>query len=303
MDIGIIIVTYNRLADLKITLDAYEKQTYHPSYVMVIDNHSTDGTDEFLRAWRETPSAAAHKVVTMEENTGGSGGFERGMREALQTDCEWIFVADDDAVPDAQMLEKLVTFAESHPEEMRDVAALCTSVNNHGRREGIHRCRLSRSILGYWEKYVPESEYDKEYFALDFYSFVGTMIRRGALEKAGVARGDFFIYNDDYEHAVRVGKVGRILCVPASVMYHVDNLNYEKKATWRDYYGTRNAVIMHLEHFGRWGGFSRAARRMLVAYSTMNREKISMFRTAISDAYQGKTGIHDLYRPGWQPTK
>lgn len=303
MKIGIVLVTFNRLADLKVTLDAYEKQSYLPAFVMAVDNCSTDGTDRFLAEWERAEGRFPRLVLSLPENTGGSGGFYAGMKESLEKDCDWVFVADDDAVPRPDMLETLARFAKEHPQETEAASALCTAVNNRGKREGIHRCRIKKSLLGAFEQYVPEADYEKEFFYADIYSFVGTMIRRSALEKAGLARQDFFIYNDDYEHAVRVGKVGKIVCIPASVMDHVDNLNYEKKASWRDYYATRNAVIMHRTHFGAYGGFARAARRMLVALSTFNGEKIKVIWTGIRDGYAEKTGKHPLYRPGWQPKK
>lgn len=301
MNIGIVLVTFNRINDLKKTLAAYEAQTALPDFVLVVDNKSTDGTDQYLAEWSSQNSRFAHKVLTLSENLGGSGGFYAGMKAAMETDCDWVFVADDDAVPHPDMLEKLIDFADTHPQEMANAAALCTSVNNQGRCEGIHRCRIEKSVMGYWEKYVPEADYQKEFFYADIYSFVGTMVSRKALEKGGLARGDFFIYNDDYEHAVRIGKVGKIICVPASVMDHVDNLNYEKQASWRDYYATRNAVIMHRTHFGAYAGITRALRRLLVAFSTFNFEKIKVIMTGIIDGYKENTGKHPIYRPGWKP--
>lgn len=301
MKIGVVLVTFNRLNDLKKTLEAYELQTVAPEFVLVVDNKSTDETAKFLEEWKTQKSRFEHQAVTLPRNMGGSGGFYHGMKEALTGMCDWVFVADDDAVPHADMLEQLVLFAQRHPEEVEAASALCTSVNNRWKREGIHRCRIEKSILGYVEKYVPESEYEKEYFYIDIYSFVGTMIKRDALNKGGLARSDFFIYNDDYEHAVRIGKLGRIICVPASVMEHVDNLNYEKKATWRDYYATRNAVVMHRTHFGRYAGAMRALRRLLVACSTFSFEKIKVILTGVMDGYREKMGEHAVYRPGWKP--
>ena len=300
MQVGIVLVTFNRLNDLKTTLSAYEAQTVAPAFVLVVNNCSTDGTDAYLTQWQNESGRFAHMVLNLPENMGGSGGFFAGMEKAMDLECDWVFVADDDAVPHGDMLEQLQQFHDSHPQEVAEAAALCTAVNNKGRREGIHRCRIEKSIMGHFEKYVPESDYEKEFFYADIYSFVGAAIRKTALEKAGLAREDFFIYNDDYEHAVRVGKVGKIICVPASVMDHVDNLNYEKQATWRDYYATRNAVIMHRTHFGEYAGLTRALRRLAVAFSTFNGEKIKVIWTGISDGYKEKTGKHPVYRPGWK---
>ena len=301
MDIGVVLVTFNRLDDLKKTLSAYDAQSIPPAFVLVVDNHSTDGTDQYLAQWASEKSRYERGRLTLPENMGGSGGFHAGMKTALDMPCDWIFVADDDAVPHPDAFAQLIYFANSHPEELAKCAVLCTAVNNNGRREGIHRCRIQKSILGYLERYVPEREYQRVYFYLNIYSFVGTMFRKSALEQAGLPREDFFIYNDDYEHALRVGKTGDMICVPDAVMDHADNLNYERQASWRDYYATRNAVIMHRTHFGAYAGAARALRRLLVAFASLNIEKIRVIWAGIADAYAGKTGKHPVYRPGWKP--
>lgn len=300
MNVAIVIVTFNRLKDLRGTLDAYEAQTVPPRLLMVIDNHSTDGTAEYLREWSAAKGAFPRAVHTLSENLGGSGGFSYGMTEALKTDCDWVFVADDDAVPHPDMLEKLTGFCKAHPDLVEKAAAVCTSVHNRDHNAGIHRCRLERTPVGWFERFVPEAEYEKEYFEFDIYSFVGAMIKADVLRKAGVARADFFIYNDDYEHAVRARRCGVMLCVPAAVMEHVDNLNYTREATWRDYYGTRNGVLMHRLHFGRAAGFWRAMRRLAVGIVSLNPRKLRVIWAGIRDGFAGRTGIHPVYRPGWK---
>ena len=50
MDICVVIVTFNRKQDLEKTLALYETQTMAPRCILVVDNHSTDGTSEMLSA-------------------------------------------------------------------------------------------------------------------------------------------------------------------------------------------------------------------------------------------------------------
>ena len=301
--VGIILVTYNRLSDLKNTLLLYGNQTKKPEVLLVVDNNSTDGTQEYLCEWEKANDSFLKQVLYLPRNVGGSGGFAAGMKKMLEMDVDWIFVADDDAIPHRDMLERLLEFVQEYPREIDKCSAICTAVNNNGSFIGIHRCRIKKGFLGYVESYVPENEYNKPYFYIDIYSFVGTMIKKKCLQIAGVARDDFFIYNDDYEHAVRVGKEGTLICVPAAVMDHVDNLTYTREATWRDYYSTRNAIIMHLEHFGKWAGAMRAFRRILVALASLNPKKMKVISRAIIDAYLGRTGIHPIYKPGWSDTR
>lgn len=70
MKIGVVIVTYNRLEKLKIALASYEKQTIKPQYILVVNNHSTDDTKEYLETWQKNLSPIDKKVIHLEQNTG-----------------------------------------------------------------------------------------------------------------------------------------------------------------------------------------------------------------------------------------
>ena len=300
MKVSAVIVTYNRLDDLKKTLEAYDKQTVPVSSLIVVDNHSSDGTDEFLKNWLQRTSAYEKVIHLLPDNLGGSGGFYYGMLSAMKMDCDWIYLADDDAVPHADMFEELFKFMNNHPGEMENAVALCSAVNNRGSHTGVHRCRLYKTPVGCFEVTVSEKEYSKDYFYIDLYSFVGTMIRKRALLEAGPARKEFFIYNDDYEHSLRIGKLGTIICVPSAVIDHVDNLQRTREATWRDYYGTRNAVVMHKEHFGSYYAVWRGIRRLLVGSTSLNLKKIHVIWEGVVDGLSGRMNKHAIYKPGWK---
>ena len=148
---------------------------------------------------------------------------------------------------------------------------------------------------------IAKEEYRKEYFSLDLFSYVGACIRKSALEQAGLPRKEFFLYFDDCEHALRVGKQGRILCVPASVLCHEGNSPTSRTVSWRDYYETRNVLLMLGEHFGKKACRRRARLRRLAGLLSCNPRKMRVIAAAIRDARAGVTGLHPLYRPGWNP--
>lgn len=301
MKIGIVIVTYNRIEELKKALFCYENQTKRPEYIIVTDNCSTDGTGDYLKIWQSQKGVCPRYVMSLEENMGGAGGFYHGMKMAQEMEsADWIWVADDDAFPELNALELAEKFANQHLKLINEAAALCGMCEYEGRIASVQRIRLIKTIFGTQEMPVKKSEFTKEYFDIDMYSFVGTMIRRDVLQRAGLPRKDFFIYQDDLEHAIRVGKFGRILCVPSIVIHHKDNYMYGDKVTWRDYYATRNVILMYQEHLDSKSTRIRAMRRMLTAYLSGNRKKIKVIREAIQDARMGKTGLHPVYRPGWK---
>lgn len=303
MNIGIVLVTFNRLSHLEKTIRLYEQQTKLPEYILVVDNHSTDGTGEFLKNWVKEDSAVQHKLITLPQNLGGSGGFYAGTELAAKLDADWIWLADDDAYPDKRALEELEKFAERHTDVMKKTAALCTK--NYG-DNGIsrwHRDREKRFLFSVQLLPVPEEDYKKEFFYMDAYSFVGAVLKKEVLQKAGLPNKDFFIYADDTEHALRMKKYGKIVCVPSAKVYHNDNNRYSREASWRDYYLTKNILLTLKWHYGKYSYFVRSICRMLTACRSGNIEKIRINWLAVRDAAQNKVGIHPVYRPGWQPTK
>lgn len=53
LNLACVIVTYNRLNYLKKALDCYDQQTKMPNYLIIVDNHSTDGTSDYLDGWKK----------------------------------------------------------------------------------------------------------------------------------------------------------------------------------------------------------------------------------------------------------
>lgn len=303
MKIGVVIVTFNRVELLKKSLLKYEGQTFKPEYIVVVNNNSTDSTFEYLQNWRMEHTGIEHIVINLEKNIGGSGGFYEGLKTAKTLNADWIWVADDDAFIYNDAFQEFVKFCEKNEKVASNCSAICAGVIGKNGIERGHRQKLGPAILGYPEFPIKEEKYKDEYINIDYYSFVGSIINKEVLEKVGLPNKDFFIYEDDFEHAIRMKKEGQIICVPSIRVYHEDNGGYTREATWRDYYATRNVLYINLKYFGKWAFFIRAIRRMLTALKSGNIEKVKVFSEGIKDARNYKLGIHEIYKPGWIPKK
>lgn len=298
--IGVVLVTYNRLGELKRSLACYEGQTVPPAYLIVVDNHSTDGTAGYLGEWEGRPRPFEAQVIRLPVNAGGSGGFHAGLEAALKKDAPWVWVSDDDGFPEPDCLEKAEAFIAGQGDGIRGVSAFCGMVTDGGRPAPVQRARFARWLHIRQEVPVPAKEYRAgRPFAIDLYSFVGTVLKKDALLAAGLPRKDFFIYQDDYEHAVRMGRTGKIYCVPEIVIHHRDNYKRGGRASWRDYYATRNIVIMYREHLGTASLVVRIARRLMAALTSLDAKRIRVTVDAVADGLAGRTGLHDVYAPGW----
>lgn len=301
MKFGAVIVTYNRIDHLKRSIKNYTHQTLLPDRILVVNNASTDGTFEFLEGWKHKNEGVIKQVIHLPENSGGSGGFYTGLKQMQEyEDIDWIWVADDDAYPALDAFEKAKQFIEGMGSEIDDVAAVCGGVGADGRYSDIQRFYLNKSIFGVQEMPIPHKWFKKKIFDIGMYSFVGTFMKRENLIKAGLPRKDFFIYQDDLEHAVRMRKTGRIICNTAIHITHRDNSAPANEVSWRDYYASRNITAMYKDHFDKWSLFCRLCRRVIFASLTLNFKKTKVVLIGIKDGLKGNMGIHPVYKPGWK---
>jgi rhamnopyranosyl-N-acetylglucosaminyl-diphospho-decaprenol beta-1,3/1,4-galactofuranosyltransferase len=104
--IAAVVVTFNRRALLVECVDALLPQTVPLDQIFIIDNASTDGTEELVRL-KGFADHARITYIRMQKNSGGSGGFYEGMRIAFEKNYDWIWVMDDDAEPEVNALETL----------------------------------------------------------------------------------------------------------------------------------------------------------------------------------------------------
>ena len=101
----LLVVTFNRKALLLECLAGIRAQLRKPDHVLVVDNASTDGTQEAV-----TAQFPEFQYLRMEKNTGGAGGFSHGIQTAYDLGYEWIWVMDDDVEPYPEALETLCSY-------------------------------------------------------------------------------------------------------------------------------------------------------------------------------------------------
>lgn len=102
------IVTWNNRSTLEATLASLAGQTYRDYAITVIDNASTDGTREILRAWEE-------RGVTIRYNTENEG-FARAHNSGIrQTDSDLVLLANPDVVFTPTFIEEMVRAVVDDP--------------------------------------------------------------------------------------------------------------------------------------------------------------------------------------------
>lgn len=104
MKYSVIIPVYNEKNYLPIILERVQKQK--PAEIIIVDDCSTDGTEEFLKTYQ----AKNVKVIRHQQNSGKGAAVHTGIKNATQ---EAILIQDADLEYDPEDYEKLITPIEN----------------------------------------------------------------------------------------------------------------------------------------------------------------------------------------------
>lgn len=300
---AVIIVTYNRLELLKECLECIRQQKLEPNSVVIIDNHSTDGTGEYLSS---VPEIKDNKWIlkTESQNIGGSGGFYDGMKLSMDTDSDWFLLIDDDAMIAPDYLKLIAESIIRHPK----ILAFSGTVVTDNKIVTEHRRRLNK-----YEVVVDEKEYLNDEFEYDLSSFCGAVVNRKVIETVGFPERDFFIWYDDTEYSLRIMSVSKFVNVNAAVLNHKTKISgvaakeTKTKMNWKTYYGYRNIIYSHLKHHMVYLGirchvFSWLKEVIIDCLNPNINKEISQYNfklvlTAILDGIRGNLGFNEKYRP------
>lgn len=272
MKTAAVVVTYNRLSLLKECLDAIVRQTVPPDAVFVIDNCSTDGTADYLATLGEP-----FVIISLEKNIGGAGGFSRGIKEAVTAGFDYVWVMDDDTVPEPDALTNLLkafTVADNVG------FAVSKAIWNDGQ---IHKMNIP-TLAAVKDRSICFNSYsrpDMPVFLVKNASFVSMLVSAEAVLKAGLPIADFFIWADDFEFSLRVIKAGFLgLYVDNSIVVHKTPDNYfaqpqytAPENAWKFYYQARNTYYMQRKYgvFGSLVSFAKAVNHYRLYLRRVNK--------------------------------
>ena len=300
---AIVVVTYNRAEKLKECLRHIEDQTCPYDRIVVVDNASTDETGAVLCG--KQPDSRYH-IFTEEKNTGGAGGFERGIKEAYLLGAEWITVIDDDAMLAKDFL-KNIDYMIGHDSDPHLCYAGVPKTN--GLRIG-HRRRVTGTIIKK-EVPVPAAEYEKMAFSCQIGSFCGLVLHRSIIENYGLPDRSFFLWYDDTEYCLRFSGKFPILNVNSAVIDHQAEGYRESGISWKEYYNIRNRICMARRHYGFVTALFITIKKVirclrdvlfLCFHGRIGESKalVQMYCAGIGDGWGDHMGLHEKYRPGYK---
>jgi rhamnopyranosyl-N-acetylglucosaminyl-diphospho-decaprenol beta-1,3/1,4-galactofuranosyltransferase len=253
-----VVVTWNRRELLLESLAAVLAQSRAPDRVVVVDNASTDGSAQAVRAGY--PQVA---LTELTRNTGGAGGFAAGLALALRDGADLVWLMDDDTVPEPGALAAMLDARAGHPGAPPALIA-SRVVWTDGRAHPMNTPRAKPLASGAERRAAAVTGC----VAIRSASFVSILVDAALCRRRGLPQADYFLWNDDFEFTTRLlrGQAG-LLC-PASVVVHKTRVfgSTDVDPGDRFFYEVRNKVWTLTS-----GSALGPAERVLYAAATLRR--------------------------------
>lgn len=276
-----VVVTYNRKELLLECLNALLHQTYSDQRILIVDNHSTDGTKDAISSFIDNKKVFYHDTM---ENKGGSYGFYLGCKLAVKMGCDEIWLMDDDCIPTETALESLVLSADKKNNDFGYLSSKVLWKDGSMCQMNIPKKDIGRHI----------SNYDSDQ-KICIASFVSLFIRSAVIEEVGLPMKDFFIWGDDWEYTLRISKKHTSYFVPESVVTHKSKTNFgvniakaEESMLPRYQYAYRNEC-----YFYRQGGFYGRLYLFIKIW-------LHTFRVLFSKCNRKATRLKYIYKYTWK---
>lgn len=250
-EIFAVILTYNRKELLKKSLDAVCSQTRPCDSVIVIDNASQDGTSQMLLE----SNYPGLKSYVLSENIGASGGFNAGFRLAYENGADFVWMMDDDVIPESDALQRLLDADEIlRQKEIEHSFLLSTAFTENNHITNTPEVNPLKNKIGY-DNWPEMAEHGL--IPVRRASFVSILVPRSVLTQYGLPLAPMFIWGEDTEYTLRVSQEMPGFLVGKSRVQHVrqksgnlsiiDEKNTTRVRFYRHY--VRNNIFIAKKYF------------------------------------------------------
>lgn len=208
-EVAAVVVTYNRKELLKKNIEALLNQSYKNFDIYIIDNASTDGTEQYIKEYIDNKKIFYENT---KENLGGAGGFNFGIKKVVKLGYKYVWLMDDDTIPYEESLRELINANLVLKDNYGFLSSTVLWKDNTP-------CKMNRQkVIKDW---YPDSQYLKDGLLRTYYAtFVSFFIKAEVVKEEGLPIKDFFIWGDDVEYTNRISKKHKCYIAGKSQVIH-----------------------------------------------------------------------------------
>lgn len=258
--IGVVTVNFNTETDTLNFLDSLERvqKKDFSLFTVIVDNASKK---KFVLPPKFNKEKA--RVIYLDENTGFSGGYNTGIKEALRRGADFVLVINNDTIVDPLAVNHLVKVLESNEQIGAVAPKIYFAKGNEFHKERYKQNELGR-VFWFAGGYIDWKNVQSVHRGVDevdigqfnkteeigFASGCCILIKKEVLEKVGLFDDKFFLYYEDADLNERIKKAGyKIYYVPSAVVVHVNAASSGGAGNpLHDYFITRNQMLFGLKN-------------------------------------------------------
>jgi len=234
----IIVLNWNGKDDTLECLDSLQKLDYQNFEIVVVDNGSTDGSENVIRS-----SFPSVRFLQTGKNLGYAGGNNVGMRFALEHGADYVWLLNNDTVVDSRALTSLVEIAQADPK----IAFVGSKIYFYDRHNLIWCVGGTIDLAaGGRTDHPGMHQEDKGQFEkisdVGYVSGCSLLAGRAAISAIGLLPEEYFLYCEETDWNLAAQRKGyRTVMAPASHVWHkyVDAGDYKERFI---YYSFRNRI-------------------------------------------------------------
>jgi len=242
--VAIIILNWNGKDFVCKSIDGALAQTYSNSFVIVVDNGSTDGSPEMIgEKYGERLT-----LVCLDKNTGYAAGNNRGIEKAFEMDADWIATLNNDAVPEPDWLTEALAVTKNEKDIGMVAAKVLLDEQGPDGEDLIDTCGhllypdgLNR---GRGRLEPDTGQYDDETDAF-FPSGAAALYSTEMLRDVGLFEETFFAYGDDTDLGLRGVWAGyKCAFAPRAIVRHKYSMTAGAYSPLKAFYVERNRFLV-----------------------------------------------------------
>jgi GT2 family glycosyltransferase len=237
-----VILTHNHCADTLQALDSLCQMAYPNQRLLLVDNHSSDGTVERVRA--DYPEV---ELLVHSDNLGFSAGMNSGLRHALGRGADHVLIINNDVVADPSMLTFLV---ESMGPSVGAVAPTIYYWDDPSRiwSSGFSMHPLFLEMRGGSRGTIDHGQ-RQEPFEVGCLLGCALLLNGSMLRDIGLLDERYFFYYEDLDLCLRARQQGyRLMTVPAARLWHKVASSAGMGSAFRVYQMARGNTILYRTH-------------------------------------------------------
>lgn len=222
--VEIVILNWNGWEDTTECIESLDKINYSNYGVIVVDNASSGDDVQILR------ERFGNRIIVIENdrNAGFPEGCNIGIRHALEGDCKYILLLNNDTTVDTEFLTELVKITEEDPK----VGIVGSKILYYYMPNRIQaaggRIIWWIGYIGQYGKQEDTGQYDGV-FERDYVFGTSLLLSRTLVEKIGLMDPFYFFGVEEFDYCTKARHAGfKVFYTSASRVWHKDGASRAK---------------------------------------------------------------------------